>query len=284
MSSRADMLDKALQKAEDNCRHTELQKEQVEDFSKLVKHLEQQKPEGRSYRNIRKFLTEKMYHNLCETPLGTQDVLGMVLGEMLELQFKERQPNSFVYSLDSGWTAEVPTYSDNCIKLIVDNDFLKQDIREDFEFKLALGDRDRTVKKLAKWRAYQNASDMQKSEIVYSGLKEHPVYRLLLFKAGNITGKFDRSAKEILEDCERIYRQNTEILQRIYDGYAERYKEQAKQLRKYSGLLLGWTSRILVYRACDKGYSSMNCMTIQTLSDIPREAIVPHLSSLTEKG
>ena len=280
MSNRTDMLNKALQKAEDHCRHVESQKVWVKKFSQLVRYLDQQSPEKRSYQDIRDFLTEKMYHNLCETPLGTQDILGMVLGEMLGLQFKERQSNSFVYPLDNGWTVEIPTYSDNCVKLIVDNDFLKQDIREDFDFKLALSDRNRTVKKLSKWQVYQNASDMQKSEIVYSGLKEYPVYRLLLFKAGNITGKFDRSAKEILEDCERIYQQNTEILQRIYDGYTEKYEKQAKQLRNYADLLLGWTSRILVYRACDKGYSSMNCMTIQTLSDIPREAIVPSFNNL----
>lgn len=277
MPERTEMLERALKEAEEKCLEANLQKEKVENFNRLVSRLEVQKLAARNYTDIKEFLTEDMYHSLCETPLGTKSILGMVLGEMLGIPFKERKANCFLYALDNGWEVEIPSYSERCVKLIVGNNFLKQNVEDTLDFRLANDDRARIQKKIDKWNEYLNASDARKSELIYVGLKDYPVYRLARFKAANLAGKYDRRVKKDLAEFKECYEHSTELMQGICDGYTEKYEAQTEQLRKYASLLLGWTGTLLVYRTCDRGYPSLCSLTLHSVSDIPAEAIVPTL-------
>lgn len=279
---RIEMLEEALKEANDNCRKADYQKILIEDFYRLVKKIDKHGQEIQDYKEMRKFLTESMYHTLCETPLEKQEILGMVLGELLGFSFKERQVNCFVYTLDNGWELEVPTYNGSFVKLIIQQ-FLKQNIEENFDFRMAMCSLKDSKAKMKRWEAYLTASDRQKANMIYVGAKDYPVYTFLLFKVANITGKYDRKVKEILTDCAESCRINTAKMKSVYEEYAKQYKEQADQLRYYADILLGWTNTIMVYRSCDRGYPSMNCMTIHTLEDIPKEAKLPPLTSLTGK-
>ena len=277
------MFKKAREQADENCFQAQKQRNLIKDFEILVRQMEANCTTADKDPSMRNFLTEDMYHCLCETPMGTQDILGMVLGERLGLSFKERQTNCFVYTMDNGWELEIPTYNGHFVRLIIGNQFLKQNIEEDFDFCRAQKNRDYAKGKIEKWKSYSNISDTEKAKMVYVGAKNvNPILLTLCFKAANLTGKYDKKVRDLLEDNREQYRINTEVMQKIYAGYAERYRKQRKELCRYAEPLLDWTGTILVYRSCDRGYSSMSCMTIHSLADIPEEAILSLSDSLTE--
>jgi hypothetical protein len=196
-------------------------------------------------------MTEKVYHNLCETPIRNSDSLGIVLGNKLGLEYKRRFASGFSFKTDRE-SAEIviPNYANNCAFIIVDKYYgqkawdvqyvkegltsirAKIELIEDNFFPKGIAGRSRFV--------YKNRYVLH-----IGGYKiQNTPYRILKYCIRNCFNSYEKRYETILADLRKNEKESLERYNKLKREYDNKRKAQTELVDKYSKILLTWTDTV----------------------------------------
>lgn len=223
--------------------------EEKEGFIKQLEAFEKNAEEG---------LTEKQYHDLCETPMRYSDLLGKALeAPMPFLEYKKRQPNYFDYVPKDNFNDEEIKFcipSSRCmgvevrVVLFQRNEETAKKYVENMNM-ISEGSCERNIDMAERFFATHNP--FKRAKILFRGYRLW--FAVLMYFVKGFRRNFKQEVREVKEkaqaELERIATKKATKL----DEMLKQRKQQQEALYHYAELLLEWTDKVYVH---EQGWDS----------------------------
>lgn len=198
-------------------------------------------------------LTEENYHEFCRTLLRNSELLGQALGQMFGVKYLRRNLNSFDYRLPNGWRMMVPSTTENCIFIAIE-DYVGENF-ENSAFARKNLDVQRQAEREIEFLTdkFLNADKNGKADYVAIGFQmKNPIIKRIVENIGyDITNLWEHYEKKYANRVKAL-KKKIDDLQESYEteksAWNVAFEKQEKYLEEYCGILLHWTSKVNVFQ------------------------------------
>lgn len=196
-------------------------------------------------------ISEKQFHEMCETDLRYTDFLAKVIGINFQIEFKERTPSYYYYHLLNNWELRIPIFRKNGIEIIVPK-YFKKDIRTDSDYLRYEESKRESAEKVGMIESlFFEGNLLSKARCVYGRkYKKTLLGNLVCIINYMITNPFLKYKKRfsvILEDLQERNKNASDRLSKYIKESEEGYKVQSDLIKSYLKFL-DWTDEIRIYQ------------------------------------